>query len=76
MVRVMDATSLIAALGGKIETASAFGVSLSTVYLWEDNGHIPTKRFDDAIRIAAERGIQGVTFEGLFSAARKGVEAA
>jgi len=67
----MEAKELISALGGKHRAKEAFGVALATVYLWEANGSIPAKRWSDAIRIASEAGIPGVTLESLHSAARK-----
>ena len=60
------AGSIIDALGGTGQVAAALSLSDSTVSGWRVRpGGIPGPHWRSLVRIARERGVEGVTFETL-----------
>ena len=56
----MDASEIIAALGGPVKVATRFGVSRTTVYGWRHEG-IPARFWLAVLDAAAEDGLPGIT---------------
>ena len=57
--------SLIDGLGGTKSVSDGLGLPPSTVSTWRARGFIPAKRWSEVVRIASEKGCEGVTFEAL-----------
>lgn len=60
--RMRSAGSILDALGGTGKVASALSIDDSTVSGWRTRG-IPAGRWPALVRLAAEQGCNGITFE-------------
>jgi hypothetical protein len=62
----MEHAALIKRLGGPALLAFALGCHRTRVVRWRTVG-IPPARFPAVVRVAAERGVSGVTLEALYA---------
>lgn len=64
----MNVSQIIEKLGGHSEATELLGVSRALLYRWEAEG-IPGKRWKQIARVAKMKGIDGLTYETLATAA-------
>lgn len=67
---------IIDSLGGPAAVARGLGRSLYTVTAWRRRDSIPAKEWEGLIRMADERGVDGLTFEAFNGALKRREEVA